>query len=199
MADMQTTSKVGQRIEYNVENGVVADLETAGTFVEADVTEEWQKKLSLQFFDLEKELGLKEQSFSIMANVGKEGKVSSYAICVYEPDLVEERRDSSRNTVLARVKEEVLKSNADIVDVYSKNFDSADEKKRFDKNSNEFITCIVGCMRNGIANYIPKAAGFACCSRYQKCSEAKKCIHPNILYAKACQYRKNLEEGKIFY
>lgn len=40
---------------------------------------------------------------------------------------------------------------------------------------------------------------FGCCSRYEKCSDNKKCIHPNKLYAKACQYRENLEAGRIFY
>ena len=164
-----------------------------------DLDEGWQGKLLSRFGKLESEFGLMEHSFSIMANAGKDGKISSYAICVYEPDLVEDRRDSSRNTVLARVKEDVLKSNTDIVEVYSKYFGKNDEKKRYDKDSDEFINCLMECMRFGINNYIPKAAGFACCSRYKECSDAKKCIHPNRLYAKACQYRKNLEEGNIFY
>ena len=167
--------------------------------IEVAASEEWQMKLSSKFAGIEEELGLMKHSFSIMANIGKEGMVSSYAICVYEPDLVEDRRDSSRNTVLARVKEDVLKSNANIVEVYSKSFGKNDEKKRFEKNSDEFIECLIECIRTGINSYVPKAEGFACCSRYEACSESKKCIHPNLLYAKACQYRKNLEEGKIFY
>ncbi len=40
---------------------------------------------------------------------------------------------------------------------------------------------------------------FGCCSRYLECSYLKKCVHPDIVYATACQYRKNLESGKIFY
>lgn len=167
--------------------------------IEVDASEEWQVKLSSQFAGLEQEFGLMNHSFSIMANVGKDGKTSSYAICVYEPDLVEDRRDSSRNTALARVKEDVLKSNANIVDVYSRSFEQPDEKRRFEKDSDEFIACLLECIRTGIQNYVPKAAAFACCSRYEACSEAKKCIHSNYLYAKACQYRKNLEAGKIFY
>ena len=104
-----------------------------------DLDEGWQGKLLSRFGKLEREFGLMEHSFSIMANAGKDGKISSYAICVYEPDLVEDRRDSSKNTVLARVKEDVLKSNADIVEVYSKYFGKNDEKKRYDKDSDEFI------------------------------------------------------------
>ncbi|MBO4847482.1 MAG: 3'-5' exonuclease [Lachnospiraceae bacterium] len=167
--------------------------------VEVDVIEEWQVKLTSLFDNIEKKNGLMKHSFSIMANKGKSGEVSSYAVCVYEPDLVEDRRDSSRNTVLARVKENILKSNPNIVEVYSKSFKETDEKKRFEKDSTEFIECLVDCIKKGILDYTPKAAGFACCSRYQECSKAKKCIHPNLLYAKACQYLKNLEDGNVFY
>ena len=185
--------------EVNAASSINKDIASEDELVEFVASEEWQVKLSSKFTELENEFGLLSYSFSIMANMSKEGKVSSYAICVYEPDLVEDRRDNSKNTVLARVKEEVLKSNANIVEVYSKSFEQADEKKRFEKDSDEFIDCLIECIRFGIRNYAPKAAGFACCSRYQECSDAKKCIHPNVLYAKACQYRKNLEEGNIFY
>lgn len=40
---------------------------------------------------------------------------------------------------------------------------------------------------------------FGCCSKYKQCSDAGKCIHDYKLYAKGCQYRKNLESGLIFY
>ena len=40
---------------------------------------------------------------------------------------------------------------------------------------------------------------FACCSRYEICSDAGKCIHPDSDRAIRCFYRKNLKKGKIFY
>ena len=40
---------------------------------------------------------------------------------------------------------------------------------------------------------------FGCCSRYEACSDAMKCIHPNSDMAIKCAYRKNLKRGKIFY
>ena len=40
---------------------------------------------------------------------------------------------------------------------------------------------------------------FGCCGKYVECSDAKKCLHCNTFYAKACYYRKNLEAGRIFY
>lgn len=44
-----------------------------------------------------------------------------------------------------------------------------------------------------------EAQTFACCSSFTKCSDAKKCVHENKLYAKGCSYLKNLKAGKIFY
>ena len=40
---------------------------------------------------------------------------------------------------------------------------------------------------------------FACCSQYQKCSQAGKCLHEHPYYSKGCYYRENLENGKSFY
>lgn len=40
---------------------------------------------------------------------------------------------------------------------------------------------------------------FACCSRFEACSDAKKCINPDPNMAIRCYYRKNLKQGKIFY
>lgn len=40
---------------------------------------------------------------------------------------------------------------------------------------------------------------FGCCSRYEACSDAMKCIHPDSDMAIKCAYRKNLKKGKIFY
>lgn len=40
---------------------------------------------------------------------------------------------------------------------------------------------------------------FGCCSRYVECSDQKKCIHPDFIFAASCQYKRNLEQGRIFY
>lgn len=40
---------------------------------------------------------------------------------------------------------------------------------------------------------------FGCCSKYKECSDANKCLHENLFYSRACWYRKNLEDNKIFY
>ena len=50
-----------------------------------------------------------------------------------------------------------------------------------------------------IKGYVSKAARFGCCSYFEKCSDAQKCVHENKLYSKACIYRENLDQGRIFY
>ena len=43
------------------------------------------------------------------------------------------------------------------------------------------------------------AESFGCCSRFNECSDAKKCISPYPDLAEGCMYRTNLEAGRIFY
>lgn len=38
---------------------------------------------------------------------------------------------------------------------------------------------------------------FGCCSRYRECSDARRCLAPDIGHG--CMYRRNLEAGRIFY
>lgn len=44
---------------------------------------------------------------------------------------------------------------------------------------------------------VPKE--FDCCSRYEECSDAKVCIHPDPAFSMLCGYRKILKSGRIFY
>lgn len=43
--------------------------------------------------------------------------------------------------------------------------------------------------------------GFGCCHRYEQCSDMKECLIKNSdpIFARGCQYRQNLEAGRIFY
>lgn len=45
----------------------------------------------------------------------------------------------------------------------------------------------------------PSGSMFGCCSRFNACSDAKKCIHPDKNYSKNCWYQENMKQGKIFY
>ena len=62
----------------------------------------------------------------------------------------------------------------------------------------ETIDFISQCCKERISVY-ESSNTFGCCSRYKECSLQRKCIHENPLYSTGCAYRKNLENGKIFY
>lgn len=47
--------------------------------------------------------------------------------------------------------------------------------------------------------YTSAAKTFGCCSRFEQCSDAKKCVHDNVLYGTACMYYWHLKRGEIFY
>lgn len=57
----------------------------------------------------------------------------------------------------------------------------------------DFLINVVG----ETVNRYPKE--WDCCSRYQECSDAKTCIHPDKAFALACGYRRILSDGRIFY
>lgn len=40
---------------------------------------------------------------------------------------------------------------------------------------------------------------YGCCGLYMECSNAKKCVQKDIEWSKGCQYKQNLENGRIFY
>lgn len=40
---------------------------------------------------------------------------------------------------------------------------------------------------------------FGCCSKYEECSNKKRCVHENPFYSLGCIYRSHLEKGEIFY
>lgn len=66
-----------------------------------------------------------------------------------------------------------------------------DEVKKFIDNTSILIVKAYENLTDGIP--------FSCCSRYEACSDAKHCIHPDTVHSRSCIYRKNLENGKIFY
>ena len=72
-------------------------------------------------------------------------------------------------------------------------------KFTFDQIDEFYFEFVEKCVDFAFQNYSSAANKFGCCAKYAECSNAKKCLHANLLYATACEYRKNLEQGKIFY
>ena len=70
---------------------------------------------------------------------------------------------------------------------------------RFRPDSESLFPYIEQSIRYALANYQSKADSFGCCSRFIECSDARKCVHENKLYSKACIYRVHLENNQIFY
>ena len=72
-------------------------------------------------------------------------------------------------------------------------------KFTFDQINELYFDFVEKCVHFAIQNHSSAANKFGCCAKYVECSNAKKCLHTNLLYATACEYRKNLAQGKIFY
>ncbi|MDE7122387.1 MAG: hypothetical protein K2O42_09535 [Oscillospiraceae bacterium] len=67
------------------------------------------------------------------------------------------------------------------------------------KTWNENVTTFIEETIKYYVEHFEPSEKFGCCHRYKECSDARKCLHPDLFYAKACWYRKNLENGRIFY
>ena len=66
-------------------------------------------------------------------------------------------------------------------------------------NAPQLLDYLLSLARKGVGQYKSSASAFGCCSLYEKCSNAGRCIHDNLLYSTVCSYRRNLEAGRIFY
>lgn len=172
----------------------------------------WKEQLHKALDELIVAENLPENSLDIKANLSrKNDKITSYSICIYEPDLVEDKRSVDRYTVVTRLVEK--KSDELMVEPKNKEeliklelpegarLNDSDKPINFiiDPNSKNLVSYLISSVKYALENYSSKASTFACCTRYEECSNEKKCIHPNQLYSTACAYRKNLESGKIFY
>lgn len=73
---------------------------------------------------------------------------------------------------------------------------------RFDINTlntmNQFFSTFQN-IYSSISNTFTSINSFSCCHLYEECSNQKKCTHNDINFSNACRYKKNLENGRIFY
>lgn len=66
-----------------------------------------------------------------------------------------------------------------------------------DLNISPELEQLISAIVTNFADKLSKT--FDCCSRYEACSDAKRCVHPDPAYASGCRYCKNLNQGRIFY
>ena len=88
---------------------------------------------------------------------------------------------------------------------YDENGKRTDEKElaRYDLlvriDSEDLLLYLERLMRYRLTQYKSKEPTYGCCHLYEKCSDAKKCLSKEKIYATVCAYKKNLDEGRIFY
>lgn len=64
--------------------------------------------------------------------------------------------------------------------------------KKSDAERPDVVWAIIGAM----VLHFPKE--YDCCSRFEACSDARQCTHPDRAFALGCGYRKILASGKVF-
>lgn len=176
----------------------------------------WQQNVRTILEKMISEKELPEKAISLVTNYARDGKkITSYSISIYEPDypiLSNSPKDPTRNSIAlnikdkgARVELQISKSRVNEIGV------PVDAETKISKTDNSNVQVILPIdspnlldyikqnVEYALDNYTSKASSFGCCSLFVECSDAKHCIHENKLYSKACEYRKNLEMGRIFY
>lgn len=185
----------------------------------------WQDSITDMLNDLIHEFELPAGSLYLSDNKAQKenSKTVSFSVCIWEPDyprtngevrgqnkivmtIVPSKVKSRPNDIdlLLREKQELalrahIPEDAVIVEQTKTEKESGTIKVRFNNTSENLTEYVQQHMLYCLDHYVSKANQFGCCSKFEQCSDAKKCLHENQLYSKACMYRLNLEQGKIFY
>lgn len=196
-----------------INDSVAYDNYSQSTNIE--MSGDWKKSIQNALDKLVVEEKLPSNSLRLLANYGRNGKtITSYSVCICEPDYPTSlmANDIGSKSNVLNIKDnntnlEIMVDKTRYGEIGS--FDGAkikevksDEKYIHlivDYGSVDLLEYIIRNVRYVYANYVSKAASFGCCGQFNACSDAKKCLHPNKLYSKACTYRKHLENGRIFY
>lgn len=167
-----------------------------------------------------KEKELPDESIYLFSNkstkVGNKEKEISKSIHIREPEYPSNSKKVSQNRlfVVMNIKKHIKKqsiiellirnkqfkdvsipSNATIKELKS---DIVFKHIVFEDDMESLYDYIRSNVDYCVDNY-ESGSSFGCCSLFEECSNAKQCIHENKLYSKGCSYRRNLNDGKIFY
>ncbi len=156
---------------------------------------------------------LYKNAIFLAENKDKSGGINSYSICIWEkgyPDFSDESTKMERNGVIINIKTPALANRPTTLKLMSmdttvkmptdiEKVDNVTPYWIIEKGSANYPMYIKSLIDNAIDNYVSRADVFGCCSKYNECSDAGKCLHENLLYSKACSYRHNLETGRVFY
>ena len=192
-----------------------------------DNIENWQQDVRGMLDSLTKELELPEGSLFLSDNYGQsettKGALISHSICIWEPDYPSTLNERpGPNKIVVTIVPSKVKSRPDNLDLKLRETQEGDlhyylpedaeilsqtksEKAagtiriRIKKSSTMLTEYLYHNTIYCLQGYVSKASRFGACSRFIECSDAKRCVHENKLYSKACMYRDNLDQGRIFY
>ena len=175
----------------------------------------WKDKVQKMLDEMITENELPEQSLYLKANLGRTGeRITSYSVSIFEPEYPPNPKSTviTKNQTVMNIKEHsetlelfIGKTQFGDIDVPEEaevkmlQSDVDNVRVILSKDSPKVIAYIKANTEHSLANYESKASTFGCCSRFNDCSDAKKCVHDNKLYSKACMYRRYLDSGEIFY
>ena len=177
--------------------------------------------------DVVREWNLPQRGVIFTENWGKtggvnEGKIVSYSICINEPaypateeEMSDEKRTrnpcvtfktkirqgtieiSLRTAVLERLE---LPTETQWLPQTKSDMENDCKRVAIQTNAPGLVGFFKQVVELKLKYYKSAfASSFGCCGMFEDCSDAKRCIHPNRLYSTACAYRRNLEQGRIFY
>ncbi len=147
-------------------------------------------------------------------------KVSSYSVAVLKPDYPKgvnpngrakntllniksaSKKNDTADTLIVSIPDSVLpmvNSRFPNLPLVKKKSDSL-TRANIASDSDELKDFFYFLVKAVLDKYFTEGSdAFGCCSRYEACSDAKKCLHENKLYARNCIYGAHLADGRIFY
>ncbi len=128
----------------------------------------------------------------------RKGVYDSFGIALIKE--VEDKEDAHCGMLLISIRD-ILKSHFDIPSDAEMTL-APDGYFGFyiEPDSSELMPYLRKLMEYRIENYRSSAGNFGCCSSFNACSDAKQCVHDNLLYSTCCIYRiQHLDKGEIFY
>lgn len=186
-------------------------------FVDTD----WKDVINDILTQISAEEELPEKSFLLTENYSdKKDRITSYTVSVKKPDYPR-GTNSNGNAKNSLFNIQIKVNSKDVIEeltfclpdemvpiLEQKSYDIVVKKRKSDaysrviikpdsKDFSDFSLFVIQYSLEEI--FTQGGSEFGCCSRYEACSDAKRCLHENRLYALGCAYYHNLRKGRIFY
>lgn len=182
---------------------------------------DWMVILNSVLVDLAKSEELPENSLVFIENIGRISKeITSYTVALRKPDYPKgiNPKGTAKNAlinikVLKTRSEPIEKLSVSIPDsllvVFGSHYPDIPLIKKKHETTTRAIISVANSKLKEFFSFVIKAVldkyfkegsdSYGCCHLYMECSDAKKCLHENKLYARSCIYGRNLAQGRIFY